>query len=105
MAPLEKTGRGRLAVMLPGLFMLALSLCAVTLVQASSLVSGGLGVATGGYVTTLFLEPINYQSSGYYYDQSNSLQYCSYTYHHGIDVSGGCVAGVYPVYAAGSGTV
>jgi len=101
----KRNTRGRLTAMMPGLFVVVLSLFAVTMVQAASPLSGGLGVATGGYVTTLFLEPISYQSSGYYYDQNNSLQYCSYTYHHGVDVSGGCVAGVYPVYAAAAGTV
>ncbi len=67
--------------------------------------SGGMGIPTGGLVTTFFAEPINYESSGYYYDPSNTLQYANYVFHHGIDVSGGCVAGVNPVYAAAAGTV
>lgn len=67
--------------------------------------SGGMGMPTTGWVTTLYVEPITYESSGYYYDQDNALQYAAYTFHHGIDVSGGCVAGEYPVYAALAGTV
>lgn len=67
--------------------------------------SGGFGMPTTGWVTTLFVEPITYESSGYYYDQDHQLQYAGYTFHHGIDVSGGCVAGQYPVYAAAAGTV
>ncbi|MDQ5826225.1 MAG: S-layer homology domain-containing protein [Chloroflexota bacterium] len=67
--------------------------------------TGGLGMPTTGWVTTLFVEPITYESSGYYYDQDHALQYAAYTFHHGIDVSGGCVAGQYPVYAAAAGTV
>lgn len=67
--------------------------------------SGGMGMPTSGYVTTLFAEPISYENSGYYYDGDNQLQFASYVFHHGIDVSGGCTAGVYPVYAATEGTV
>lgn len=66
---------------------------------------GGLGVATGGLVTTFFLESIGYEDSGYYYDENNNLQYATYTFHHGVDISGGCVAGAYPIYAAASGIV
>ena len=65
---------------------------------------GGLG-DTSGWITTLFVEPITYQMSGNYYDQDNQLSSVSYTPHHGVDISGGCVAGSYPVYAAASGTV
>lgn len=67
--------------------------------------SGGLGMPTSGWVTTQFVEPITYENSGYYYDPGHQLQYADYTFHHGIDVSGGCVAGQYPVYAAAAGTV
>lgn len=66
---------------------------------------GGLGMPTTGWVTTMFAEPLNYESSGYYYDPNNALQYADYGFHHGIDVSGGCEAGKYPVYAAAAGTV
>src|SRR5947209_2749341 len=73
--------------------------------RASVPVTGGMGVATTGYVTTLFLEPITYENADYYYDQNNQLQYSGYIFHHGIDVSGGCYVGQYPIYAATSGVV
>jgi hypothetical protein len=66
---------------------------------------GGLGISTSGYVTTLFLEPITYESADYYYDENNLLQYAGYIFHHGVDISGGCYAGVYPIYAAADGIV
>lgn len=64
-----------------------------------------MSMPSGGYLTTLYAEPISYENSGYYYDQNNQLQSSNSTFHHGIDVSGGCVSGVYPVYAATAGTV
>lgn len=66
---------------------------------------GGLGIATSGWVTTYFLEPITYENADYYYDASNQLEYSSYIFHHGIDVSGGCYSGTYPIYAAADGVV
>jgi murein DD-endopeptidase MepM/ murein hydrolase activator NlpD len=87
------------------LFSLALLLLTGGLVTASNPTGGGMGVSSGGYVTTRFVEPINYQTSGAYYDANNQLRSANYTFHHGVDISGGCVAGVYPVYAAASGTV
>jgi murein DD-endopeptidase MepM/ murein hydrolase activator NlpD len=75
------------------------------LVTASAPLTGGMGISSSGWVTTLFVEPITYQSSGSYYDANNQLRSASYTFHHGVDISGGCVAGTYPVYAAASGTV
>ncbi len=96
----------------PSVVLLVLSLAALVFGVASTALAsrpapetGGLGVATGGILTTYFLEPINYEDSGDYYDQSNLLQYTNYTFHHGVDISGGCVAGVNPVYAAADGTV
>jgi|GEM_PF-3018675 len=85
--------------------MSALGLFTVTLVTAAAPTGGGMGVATSGWVTTLFVEPITYQTSGTYYDQDNALSSVSYTFHHGVDISGGCTAGSYPVYAAADGTV
>lgn len=73
--------------------------------QASAPISTGMGVATSGYVTTLFMEPITYENADYYYDQNNQLEYSNYTFHHGIDISGGCTAGTYPIYAAAAGVV
>ena len=64
-----------------------------------------MGVATSGWVTTLFLEPITYENADYYYDGNNQLQYSNYIFHHGIDISGGCYAGTYPIYAAADGIV
>ncbi len=72
---------------------------------AAAPMSGGFGMPTGGYLSTYFLQPIDYEEGGAYYDQSNNFQYASYAFHHGIDVSAGCVAGSYPVYAAASGTI
>ncbi len=85
--------------------MLALAVFTVTLVTAAAPTGGGLGVATSGWITTLFVEPISYQTSGNYYDQNNQLSSVGYTFHHGVDISGGCVAGSYPIYAAAGGTV
>ena len=73
--------------------------------QASVPLPTGMGVATSGYVTTLFLEPITYENADYYYDQNNQLEYSNYIFHHGVDISGGCTAGAYPVYAAADGVV
>src|SRR5207302_5192055 len=87
------------------LLLVAVGLGSFTLTRAEVPFTGGLGVATGGWVTTYFLEPITYETGGAYYDQNNQLQSASYVFHHGIDVSGGCVAGTYPVYAAAAGTV
>jgi len=91
-----------------GLFtalMAALGIFTATLVTASAPTSGGLGIATSGWITTLFVEPITYQTSGNYYNQTNQLSSVGYTFHHGVDISGGCTVGIYPVYAAASGTV
>jgi murein DD-endopeptidase MepM/ murein hydrolase activator NlpD len=51
------------------------------------------------------MEPITYENADYYYDQNNQLEYSNYIFHHGIDISGGCTAGTYPVYAAAAGVV
>lgn len=56
-------------------------------------------------MTTLFLEPSTYESADYYYDYRNRLQYSANLFHHGVDISGGCFAGTYPVYAAADGIV
>ncbi len=93
----------KLLVLVAGLAVLFWS--GTSLTQASLPASGGLGIATSGWITTLFLEPITYENADYYYDQNNQLQYSSYIFHHGIDVSGGCYAGTYPVYAAADGVV
>src|SRR3982751_809481 len=85
--------------------MVAIGIFTVTLVTAAAPTGGGLGIATSGWITTLFVEPITYQTSGNYYDQNNQLSSVDYTFHHGVDISGGCVSGSYPVYAATSGTV
>jgi len=85
--------------------MAATVLAGAALTQASAPASGGMGVATTGYITTYFLEPITYENTDYYYDVNNQLQYSSYIFHHGVDISGGCVAGQYPVYAAADGVV
>lgn len=69
------------------------------------LASGGLQVPTSGWITQLFLNPINYESSGAFYDQNDTLSYASYQFHHGTDISDGCTAGVYPIYALAPGTV
>jgi murein DD-endopeptidase MepM/ murein hydrolase activator NlpD len=89
------------------LFVLLAGLCALMWAGASltRATTGGMGVATSGWVTTLFLEPITYENADYYFDHNNQLQYSSYIFHHGIDVSGGCYAGTYPVYAAADGIV
>src|SRR6476659_4637448 len=76
-----------------------------SLTQASAPTSGGMGVATTGNITTYFLEPITYENADYYYDLNNQLQYSSYIFHHGVDISGGCTAGQYPIYAASDGIV
>lgn len=67
--------------------------------------NGGMGVATSGWMTTYFLEPITYENADYYYDRNNQLQYSSYIFHHGVDISGGCYAGQYPIFAAADGIV
>lgn len=106
-ALLDHTGRMRRAYAKPALLLsslLLLGIIASAGVRAAP-AYGGLSVSTSGLVTGLFLAPISYQSSGYYYDSNNNLQYASYGFHHGIDVSGGCVAGQYPVYASADGTV
>lgn len=80
-------------------------LCSAALTKAATPTDGGMGVATSGWITTYFLEPITYESADYYYDQGNQLQYASYIFHHGADISGGCYAGTYPIYAAADGIV
>jgi murein DD-endopeptidase MepM/ murein hydrolase activator NlpD len=75
------------------------------LTRASAPTNGGMGVPTTGYLTTYFLEPITYENADYYYDLDNQLQYSSYIFHHGVDISGGCYAGQYPIYAATDGIV
>ncbi|HYP40639.1 MAG TPA: S-layer homology domain-containing protein [Chloroflexia bacterium] len=75
------------------------------LARASVPYYGGMAIATTGWVTTLFIEPITYEQDGAYYDQHNQAATADYIFHHGIDVSGGCEAGTYPVYAAADGTV
>ena len=103
---LAKGGKRRvLALCVPFLSWAVLTILTVGLVTASAPLGGGLGIATSGWVTTLFVEPINYQTSGSYYDGNNQLRSANYTFHHGVDISGGCVAGTYPVYAAAGGTV
>jgi murein DD-endopeptidase MepM/ murein hydrolase activator NlpD len=104
--PFRPTSKSpRLKTWLITIVMAALGLFTVTLVTAAAPQSGGMGVSTTGWVTTLFVEPISYQTSGNYYDQNNQLSSVSYTFHHGVDISGGCTAGSYPVYAAAAGTV
>ncbi len=92
------------------LFVLLIGFCALgwggtSLTQAALPASGGMGIASSGWVTTLFLEPITYENADYYYDGNNQLQYSSYIFHHGIDISGGCYAGMYPIYAVADGLV
>lgn len=92
----------RLALLLAALASATAGGAALTVAAPNT---GGLGVPTAGWITTLFLQPINYESADYYYDQNNQLQYADYIFHHGADISGGCYAGQYPIYAAADGIV
>lgn len=103
-------GKKALRLVLRCAVFVAVALCALLWstmrsTQASVPLPTGMGVATSGYVTTLFLEPITYENADYYYDQNNQLEYSNYIFHHGVDISGGCTAGSYPIYAAAAGVV
>ncbi len=103
-------GKKPLRLVLRCAVFVAVGLCALLwstmrTTQASVPLPAGMGVATSGYVTTLFLEPITYENADYYYDQNNQLEYSNYIFHHGVDISGGCTAGAYPIYAAAAGVV
>ena len=101
-----RNGRyGKLVALAVGLVALLWLWGGESLTRAALPSAGGMGVATSGLVTTLFLEPITYENADYYYDHNNELQYSNYIFHHGIDVSGGCYAGTYPIYAASDGIV
>lgn len=67
--------------------------------------AGGMGITSSGYVWQRFLQPINYETAGSYYDQNNQLKSASYKFHHGLDISDGCVPGAYPVFAPAAGRV
>lgn len=100
-----RIARRFLKAIVPVVGLIALFWGGATLTRAAIPLSGGMAIATSGWVTTLFLEPITYENADYYYDQNNQLQYSNYIFHHGVDVSGGCYAGTYPIYAVADGIV